>query len=105
MLSGTRTVKLLRLLSLFCLMAGADFAATSSGKLVDAKCYDSAKNNRNAYDSTAVSELRLGIEQCALKAKTRSFAIVDLDEEDLVLDLTGNAQAAQLIRLPKLQFS
>ena len=98
MTSEAGNATLVRLLSLSCLMAGSVSAGTWSGTLVDARCYESAKNNHNVYDSTVVRDVRLDVKLCAPKAKTRSFAIVQLDGEDIAFDSAGNAQAAQLIR-------
>jgi len=94
----TGTSAVVRFLCLFSVMAGAALAGTWSGALVDAGCYQSAKNNRNAYDLPGVRDVNMDIRGCAPKAKTHSFAIVLPNSEDFVLDAAGNSQAAQLVR-------
>jgi hypothetical protein len=79
-------------------MAGVALAGTWSGTLVDAGCYQSAKNNRNAYDLPGARDVSMDVRACAPKAKTHSFAIVLPDSEDVALDAAGNSQAAQLVR-------
>ena len=85
-INKTGTAPLMRFLPLFCLMSGLAFAETWSGTLVDAGCYQSAKNNRNAYAGSAVRDVGMDVRMCTPKAKTRSFAIMQPDSEDAALD-------------------
>lgn len=89
---------LTRLLCLSCLASGFGFAATWSGNLVDAKCFQNLEENHNVSDSTVVRDLGLEIRFCSPKAKTHSFAIVQRDGVDLRLDSAGNARASDLVR-------
>jgi hypothetical protein len=89
-----------RLAVLFYLAAGLGFAATWSGTLVDAKCFDAEERNVNPTDTlTAVdrdtnSELRY----CSPGAKTKAFAVVQTDGTKFDLDAAGNAKATELVR-------
>lgn len=58
-------------LPLFCLVSQLGFAATWSGILVDARCFESAQDNHN---------------------------LAKPDGAKLALDSTGNVQAAELVR-------
>lgn len=87
-----------RFLCLFCAVAGMSLAGTWSGTLVDAGCYQSAKDNRNVSDSPVVRDVSMDVRVCAAKTKTQSFAIVQPDGEAVALDAAGNSQAAQLVR-------
>ena len=88
----------MRFLCFFSVMAGMALAETWSGTLVDARCYQYAKNNHNVSDSPGVRDVAMDLRACAPKEKTHSFAIVLPDSEDVTLDPAGNSQAAQLVR-------
>jgi hypothetical protein len=77
------------------------FAETWPGSLVDSKCFAAEERNVNPTD-TLIYVDRDGnreIRYCAPKAKTKLFAIVPPVGPALRLDSTGNAKAAELVRL------
>ena len=95
MLLITRVTVLLGLAALL------GFAETWSGSLVDSRCFAAEERNVNPTD-TLIYVDRDGnreIRYCAPKAKTKFFAIVPPVGPALRLDPTGNAKAAELVRL------
>jgi hypothetical protein len=86
--------------ALLCLSFSLGLAASWSGFLVDAGCYENRERNVNPTDTlTAVdrdqnSELRY----CAPNLKTKSFALVQQDGSSFTLDSAGNAKAIELVR-------
>lgn len=86
------------MLPLLCLASETAFAASWSGILVDARCFESAQGNHNVTDSTALEDVGLEIRLCLPKAKTRSLAIVRPDGAKLTLDSHGNELAMDLVR-------
>ncbi len=88
-----------RLAVVLCLSVPLSFAASWSGALVDAKCYDAEERNVNPTD-TLTNVDRDGnreIRYCSPSAKTKSFAVVQADGPALKLDSAGNAKAAELV--------
>jgi len=92
------TRSLTRLLSLLGLASSFGFAATWSGNLVDANCFQSMEDNHNVSDSPALRDVGLEVRVCSPKPKTHVFAIVLSDGTNVRLDATGNARAADLAR-------
>lgn len=88
------------LAALLFLASAPSFAGTWSGYLVDSKCYDISEQNVNPWDtSTAVDRDKdLEIRLCSPNAKTKAFAVVQMDWLSLKLDAAGNAKAAELLR-------
>ena len=76
------------------------FAESWTGSLVNSKCYGALERNVNPHDSlTAVDRDRAGeVLYCTPNQKTKSFAVVTGDGEDLKLDPAGNAKAEELVR-------
>jgi hypothetical protein len=87
-----------RILSLFCLASGLGFAATWSGNLVDAGCYEALASNHNVSDSPVLQDVGAEVRYCSPKASTHKFAIVRSDDVAVRLDSTGNTRAAELVR-------
>jgi len=82
------------------LAAAPAFGATWTGYLVDSKCYGAEERNVNPWDTAphADSDMDQEIRYCAVKPKTRAFAVVGADWNRLKFDAEGNAQAAELAR-------
>ena len=82
------------------LAASPAFSATWTGYLVDSRCYAAEERNVNPSDANphADSDMDHEIRYCAVKPKTREFALVDADWSRLRFDAAGNAQAAELAR-------
>ncbi len=86
--------------ALLCLSSLLSLAASWSGFLVDARCYENRERNVNPTDTlTAVdrdqnSELRY----CAPNVKTKAFALVEQDGSIFTLDSGGNTKAIELVR-------
>jgi len=86
---------ILRIACLSCLASVLGFAGTTSGWLVDAKCYASMLDNQN---ETEVSwDGNLAIRYCTPDKKTKSFAVVRWDDgSNFNFDPVGNEKAAGL---------
>src|ERR1700733_6465989 len=90
-----------RVTVLLCSSALLSLAESWSGSLVDSKCYAAEERNVNPTDTLTCVD-RDGnreIRYCAPSAKTKLFAIVPSVGPAVRLDPTGNAKAAELVRL------
>jgi hypothetical protein len=86
---------ILRFACLSCLASMLGFAGTLSGWLVDAKCYASMLDNRNAPEVSW--DGNLAIRYCTPDKKTRSFSVVRWDDgSNFNLNPAGNEKAAEL---------
>jgi len=81
-------------------MAAPAFSGTWTGYLVDSKCYGAEERNVNPGDVNphADSDMDQEIRYCAVKAKTKAFAVVGEDWNRLKFDAAGDVQAAELAR-------
>ena len=86
---------ILRIACLSCLASVLGFAGTTSGWLVDAKCYASMLDNQN---ETEVSwDGNLAIRYCTPDKKTKSFAVVRWDDgSNFNFNPAGNEKASEL---------
>jgi len=75
-------------------------AETWSGWLVDSRCYDAEERNVNPTDTLTAGDRdkNMEIRQCAPKAKTKSFGVVESDGSILKLDPAGHEKTAGLVR-------
>jgi len=84
------------------LLLGSSPALTENwtGYLVDANCYASEERNVNPFAASfdANHDRAYEIRVCRPKARTRKFAVVDVNGKSFELDPSGNAKAADLIR-------
>ena len=86
---------ILQAVCLSCLASVLGLAGTTSGWLVDAKCYASMLDNRNAPEVSW--DGNLAIRFCTPNKKTHSFAVVRSDDaSNFNLNPVGNEKAAQL---------
>jgi hypothetical protein len=88
----------MRLASLLFCLATVGFAETWSGYLVDSRCYARAQTNTsNDEISTAGSDMRFIMSQCAATHRTTHFALVFKDWTSMKLDEAGNERAATVV--------
>ena len=87
----------MRLAALACWSSALCFAGSWSGALVDSRCWDSQENNTRGTSIYVDRDGNLEIRLCSPGPKTRSFAVVLTDGNNLKLDAAGNAKAAELI--------
>lgn len=89
----------IRSFTLACSASVLSFAASWSGSLVDAHCYQTEQRNKNPLDTETYVDRDWGyiIHYCSPTAKTKSFAVVDPYGESLDLDAAGNTKAADLV--------
>lgn len=92
---STKLIAALTLLS-----SALGFAGTWSGTLVDSKCYGSEERNVNPTDTlTSVDrDQNAELRYCSPSARTKSFTFVEHDGTSSILDLAGDAKAAELVR-------
>jgi len=90
----------MRLVAIFCVLAGLAFAENWRGALVDAKCYDAEQRNVSPRNEDFWVNRDRGLEvwYCAPQKKTKSFEIVDYDGYVYKFDSAGDSQAAQLLQ-------
>jgi hypothetical protein len=75
-------------------------AETFTGRLVDARCYESRENNKSPNDTLTYADRDRNEEilYCAPTPKTKAFTVVDPYSDSFKLDPSGNLQAADLVR-------
>ena len=90
----------MRLFIAFCFTLMPGIAATWTGSLVDAKCYQTIEQNHSPTDTETYvdRDKDMEIRFCRPKAKTRAFAVVDFNGQSFTLDAAGNLQATELVR-------
>ena len=91
---------ILLLLVLAFIFSRPAFASTWTGYLVDSKCYASEQSNISPFDASISVNNDRGyqVRVCRPDASTTRFALIDNDGQNLKLDASGNAKAADLIR-------
>jgi hypothetical protein len=88
-------ILILRTVGLSCLASVLGVAGTTSGWLVDSKCYASMLDNRNAAEVSW--DGNLAIRYCTPDKKTKSFAVVRWDDgSNFNFNPAGNEKAAEL---------
>jgi hypothetical protein len=88
-------IVILRTVGLSCLASVLGVAGTTSGWLVDSKCYASMLDNRNAAEVSW--DGNLAIRYCTPDKKTKSFAVVRWDDgSNFNFNPPGNEKAAEL---------
>ena len=88
-------IVILRTVGLSCLASVLGVAGTTSGWLVDSKCYASMLDNRN--DAEVSWDGNLAIRYCTPDKKTKSFAVVRWDDgSHFEFNPAGNEKAAEL---------
>ena len=86
---------ILRTVCFSCLASVLGLAGTTSGWLVDSKCYASMLDNRNAAEVSW--DGNLAIRFCTQDKKTKSFAVVRWDDgSHFNFNPVGNEKAAAL---------
>lgn len=80
----------------------AALAGSWSGILVDADCYQAAVGNVSPNNTSLASrDMNGNVQSCRPTAKTKSFAIVEIDWTTLTLDAAGDAKARKLVHATK----
>jgi hypothetical protein len=89
-----------RLAALLAFSSAVTFAATWSGPLVDSNCYAAEERNVNPTDTETFVDRDGGreIRYCSPTHKTKTFAVVAPDGQELNFDSAGNAKAGELVR-------
>ena len=90
----------LRVAAFLALACMPGFAGSWNGLLVNAKCYGAKERNVRPTDTLFWVDRDRNEEvwYCSPNAKTKLFAIVQLDGSALVLDPAGNAKFLELLR-------
>jgi hypothetical protein len=73
------------------------FAQSWSGTLVDSDCYQIYERNLTQKDPEATLDRDLEVRECAPKAKTKFFGVVQHSGQMFKLDSVGNAKVAELM--------
>lgn len=92
-------LRMIALATLTCLTAAPAFAQSTTGFLVDSKCYESVERNVNPWDTNPYVDRDRDWEVrfCSPNRKTKLFSLVNHDGLSFKLDPAGNAKAAELL--------
>ena len=90
--------RVMRLVTFVFLAPGIGLAAeSSSGYLVDSKCYEVTQRQAGAT-FTVERDMQLAIRQCAPTSSTKYFGVVENDWEMVKLDSDGNEKVGELLQ-------
>jgi len=90
--------KTVQICAMGALLSTRAFAGSWSGMLVDSGCYEMEERNVTLKAEEVNHDRDFEIRQCAPKAMSKSFAVVQQSGEMFKLDSAGNAKAAELVR-------